>query len=203
MIRYALSLLLLVLAALVVQQFLPAFTGLYNSRLLLLTLVFLCASVTVGPPVMLVLAFVCGFLWDAQNSMMPPGGDPEIYDSPAESLRFGYSIVLYGIIGYLMQGIQPLFREGKWQFSTLLVAISIFLYQLAEYLLINFVRGGFALNRATLAQIVFTSILTMLFSPLIFWILFRVADLCGHRIRFEGLKKKKNPPPSGRRLIAP
>lgn len=200
MIRYTFSLLLLVLAALVLQQFLPAFTGLYNSRLLLVTLVFLCASVTVGPPVMLALAFVCGFLWDAQNTLMPPGGDPAVYESPAESLRFGYSIVLYGLIGYLMQGIQPLFREGKWQFSALLVGVSIFIYQLAEYLLINFVRGGFVLNRATLSQIVFTSILTMLFSPLVFWILFRVADTCGHRIRFEGLKK--NQPPV-RRRIAP
>ena len=58
MIRYALSLFLLVLLSLAAQQFIPALTGLYNARLLLVTLVFLCASVTVGPPVMLALAFV-------------------------------------------------------------------------------------------------------------------------------------------------
>ncbi|TAE77305.1 MAG: hypothetical protein EAZ65_02215 [Verrucomicrobia bacterium] len=197
MIRYTLSLLLLILLALVVQQFIPALTGLFNSRLLLVTLVFLCASVTVGPPVMLALAFTCGFLWDAQNALGPPGGDPTIYHSPAESLRFGYSIVLYGVIGYLMQGIQPLFREGKWQLSTFLAGISVFIYLVAEYLIINFVRGGFIFSRATLLQITFTSILTTLFSPLVFWILFQIASRFGHEIRFEGLKKKRR-----RRAIA-
>ena len=194
MIRYSLSLLLLILLALVAQQFIPALTGLYNSRLLLLTLVFLCASVTVGPPVMLALAFVCGFLWDAQNALGPAGGDLSgVYKFPAESLRFGYSIVLYGSIGYLMQGIQPLFRQGKWQFSTFLVGISIFVYLLSEYLLINFVRGDFRFPLPTLYQITFTSAFTMLFSPLVFWILYQIAERFGYKIPFEGLQTKKKP----------
>jgi len=190
-IRYSLSLFAFVLLALVVQQFIPSLTGLFNSRLLLVTLVFLCASVTVGPPVMLALAFTCGFLWDAQSALGPPGGDPLVYNSPAQSLRFGYSIILYGVIGYLMQGIQPLFREGKWQVSAFLVGVSIFVYLVAEYLIINFVRGDFIFPRPTLFQIVFTSVLTMLFSPLVVWILFYIAGRFGHEIRFEGLKKKK------------
>lgn len=197
MIRYSLSLFILVLLALVAQQFIPALTGLFNSRLLLVTLVFLCASVTVGPPVMLAMAFTCGFLWDVQSALGPPGGDPLVYDQPAQSLRFGYSIILYGVIGYLMQGIQPLFREGKWQVSAFLVGVSIFVYLVAEYLIINFVRGDFLFPRATLFQIVFTSVLTMLFSPIVFWILFYIAERFGHEIRFEGLKKKKR-----RRAIA-
>lgn len=197
MIRYSLSLFVFLLLALVVQQFIPSLTGLFNSRLLLVTLVFLCASVTVGPPVMLAMAFTCGFLWDAQSALGPPGGDPLVYNQPAESLRFGYSIILYGVIGYLMQGIQPLFREGKWQVSAFLVGVSIFVYLVAEYLIINFVRGDFLFPRATLFQIVFTSVLTMLFSPIVFWILFYIAGRFGHEIRFEGLKKKKR-----RRAIA-
>lgn len=197
MIRYSLSILLLVLLALIAQQFIPVLTGAYNSRLLLVTLVFLCASVTVRPPVMLALAFICGFLWDAQNALGPPGGDPDVYKDPAESLRFGYSIILYGLIGYLMQGIQPLFREGKWQFSTFLVGVSIFIYLISEYLIINFVRGEFQFSRATFFQITFTSILTMLFSPVVFWSLFQIAERFGHEIRFEGLKKRRR-----RRVIA-
>ena len=199
MIRYALSLFLLVLLALAAQQFIPSLTGLYGSRLLLVTLVFLCASVTVGPPVMLALAFLCGFLWDAQCALGPPGGDPEVYKFPAEPLRFGYSILLYGVTGLLMQGIQPLFREGKWQFSTVLVGISIFVYLAAEYFIINFIRGGFIFNEATLYQIAATSTLTMLFSPLVFWVLFYIAGKFGHEIRFEGLKKKQR---QRRRAIA-
>ena len=197
MIRYSLSILILVLLALIAQQFIPVLTGAYNSRLLLVTLVFLCASVTVRPPVMRALAFICGFLWDAQNALGPPGGDPDVYKYPAESLRFGYSIILYGLIGYLMQGIQPLFREGKWQFSTFLVGVSIFIYLISEYLIINFVRGEFQFSRATFFQITFTSILTMLFSPVVFWSLFQIAERFGHEIRFEGLNKKRR-----RRVIA-
>lgn len=197
MIRYSFSLLILVLLALVVQQFIPSLTGLYNSRLLLLTLVFLCASVTVRTPVMLILAFVCGFLWDAQTALGPAGGDPEVYKGTVDSLHFGHSIILYGAIGFLMQGIQPLFREGKWQISAVLVGVSIFIYLVTEYLIINFIRGGFVFPRATLFQIVFTSTLTMLFSPLVFWTLFTIASKFGHEIRFEGLKKKRR-----RRLIA-
>ncbi len=197
MIRYSLSLFILVLLALVAQQFIPSLTGLFNSRLLLVTLVFLCASVTVGPPVMLAMAFTCGFLWDVQSALGPLGGDPLVYDQPTQSPRFGNSIILYGVIGYLMQGIQPLFREGKWQVSAFLVGVSIFVYLVAEYLIINFVRGDFLFPRATLFQIVFTSVLTMLFSPIVFWILFHIAERFGHEIRFEGLKKKKR-----RRAIA-
>lgn len=191
MIRYSFSLLLLVLFAVILHQFIPVLTGIYGSHLLLVPLVFLCASVTVGTPVMLALAFVCGFLTDAQNWMGPPGGDPEVYTAPAETMRFGYSIILYGIMGYLMQGIQPLFREGRWQFSAMLTGIALFLYLLSEYLLINFVRGDFVINRATVFKIGFSSALTMLLSPLVFWLLFRLAHLSRYTIAFTGLKKKK------------
>ena len=196
MIRYTLSILLLVALALVLQQFVPTLTGFFNSRLMLVPLVFLCAAVTVPTPIMLLLAFVCGFLTDAQNTLGPQHGDAEVYP-PVEMMRFGYSILLYGVMGYLMQGIQPLFRQGRWQFSAALAGISVCVYLLAECLLINFVRGGFAVGRPTLLMIASTSVLTMLFSPPVFWILFRLADLFGYRIRFEGLKQKRTPTLAG------
>ncbi|MEP4079306.1 hypothetical protein [Haloferula sp.] len=191
MIRYTVSLLLLVVVAVIAQQFIPSLTGLYGSRLLLVALVFLCASVTVPVPVMLLLAFVCGFLTDAQNIIAPHGGDPEVYTRPVEQLRFGYSIVLYGVMGYLMHGIQPLFRQGQWQFSAMLSGVAIFLYLLAEYLLITFIRGGMIANQAVVLKIACSSAITMVFSPLVFWLIFRLADWSRYTIRFEGLKKPK------------
>lgn len=190
MIRYTIITLLLVLSAFIVQQFIPAFTGFHNARILLVQLVFLCAAVTVGTPTMLLLALVCGFLWDSQCGLGPAGGDPDVYSQPVESLRFGYSILLFGGMGYLMQGIQPLFRQGKWQFSALLTGIAVFLYLSAEYALITFVRGEFILTRATVLQVVITSLLTMLFSPMIFWLLFGIANLCQHTIRLDGIKPR-------------
>lgn len=194
MIRYTASLVLLVLLALIVQQFIPAFTPLFGSRLMLVALVFLCAASTVPAPVMLMLAFVCGFLTDAETAIAPHGGDPEVYTRLVEPLRFGYSIALYAVMGYLMQGIQPLFRQGKWQFSAILSGIAVFLYLLAEYLLITFVRGDFSLSRWTFLKIAFSASITMLFSPLVFWLLFRLADASGFTIRFDGMQRPKRHP---------
>jgi hypothetical protein len=192
-IRYSIATILLLLAAFVVQQFLPAFTGLHHSRVLLVQLVFLCCAVTVGTPTMLLLAFIGGFFWDAQCALGPHGGDPEVYTQQVESLRFGYSILLFGAMGLLMQGIQPLFKQGKWQFSAFLSGIAVLLYLAAEYTIINFVRGEFTLTAATMRQMVFTSILSMLFSPLIFWLLFRIAGICDHSINPEAGRRRRRP----------
>ncbi len=191
MIRYSFITILLLLAAFVVQQFLPAFTGVHHSRVFLVQLVFLCTAVTVGQPTMLLLAFIGGFFWDAHCALGPHGGDPAIYTQQVESLRFGYSILLFGAMGYLMQGIQPLFKQGKWQFSAFLSGIAIFLYLSAEYAIINFVRGDMVLRSSTLFQMLFTSLLTMLFSPLVFWLLFRIAKACDHSINPEAGRKRR------------
>ena len=191
MIRYSFIMILLLLTSFVVQQFLPAFTGIHQSRILLVQLVFLCEAVTVGQPTMLLLAFIGGFFWDAHCAIGPHGGDPEVYTQQVESLRFGYSILLFGAMGFLMQGIQPLFKQGKWQFSALLTGIAIFLYLAAEYAIINFVRGEFTLSSATLTQMLFTSLLTMFFSPFVFWLLFRTAKLCDHSINPDAGKKRQ------------
>jgi cell shape-determining protein MreD len=189
--RYTLTTLLLLLLAILAQQFVPALTGFSNARILVVQLVFLCSAVTLDVPAMLLLAFIGGFLWDAQYAILPTGDAEAV---PVDALRFGYSIVLFGGMGYLMHGIQPLFREGKWQFSALLCGISILLYLIAEYLLICFVRGGFHVTRHTVAQVGYTALLTMLLSPLVFWILFRLADLCNHTIRFDGMKNRRRRP---------
>ncbi len=191
MIRYSFITILLLLASFVVQQFLPALTGMHDSRVFLVQLVFLCSAVTVGQPTMLLLAFIGGFFWDAHCWLGPHGGDPEVYNQQVESLRFGYSIFLFGAMGFLMQGIQPLFKRGKWQVSAFLSGIAIFLYLAAEYAIITFVRGEFILTRATFMQMLFTSLLTMLFSPLIFWMLFRIARACDHSINPEAGKKRR------------
>lgn len=140
---------------------------------------------------MLLLAFIGGFFWDAHCALGPHGGDPLIYTQQVESLRFGYSIFLFGGIGYLMQGIQPLFKQGNWQMSALLTGIAIFLYLAAEYIIINFVRGDIILSQATLIQMFFTSFLTMIFSPIVFWILFQIASWCDHSINPEAGKNRR------------
>jgi hypothetical protein len=192
MIGYLVSVLCMVLTAIVLQQFMPAIEGLYDARILIVPLVFLCSSVTVSMGSMLVLAFICGFLWDAQHlpGVVADLGNT-VYTRPAEMLRFGYSIVLYASMGFLMQGIRPLFREGKWHVSALLTGVAIFLYLFAEFMLITFVRGEFILTRGIMLKISFCALLTMLFSPLVFWVLFKFAALFNHTIRYDGLKTRR------------
>jgi cell shape-determining protein MreD len=189
--RYTLIAVLLVLLSFVVQQFVPAFTGWHHSRLLLVQLAFLCTAVTVNQPVMLLLAFGCGLLWDAQCTPGRVTGDPEIYTQPVEALRFGYSILLFGGMGALMQGVQPLFRQGKWYFSAVLSGIAVFLYLAAEYGVITLVRGHPVLTQATLRQMFWTAVITMLLSPPFFWLLSAVARHCQHTLFPEAVEKKK------------
>ncbi len=189
MIRYHISLFILVILACIFQQFLPAVTGFYDARLYILPLTFLCCAVTVGFSPMLALAFLCGFIWDAQNTLGSAGGDPSVYTHPVEQIHFGYSIILYAIMGAIMQGVQPLFRKGVWQLSAIITGVATFFYLLAEYLLINIVRGDFVFPDHILKHIIISSSLSIIFSPLIFYILFKLADWFHYTIRYDGLKR--------------
>ena len=191
MLRFNLSAVFLLLAAFLVQQFVPAFSGLSHARILIVHLVFLCAAVSVATPTMLLLAFVGGILWDAHCSLAPMITDPEVYTQPAESLRFGYSILLFAGMGFHMQGLNPLFRQGKWHFSALLTGVATFLYLVADYALISFIRGDFVMSRSILRLMFYTALLTMLFSPLVFWLLYRLALLFDHSLYPEAGKNKR------------
>ena len=188
MIWYHVSLILMVITACILQQFSPAFEGIYEARVLVVPLVFLCAAVTVNVGPMLLLAFVCGFLWDAQHILGQHEVDTQVYVDSQADVRFGYSIVLYAMMGFIMQGIQPLFREGKWHVSALLSGVAIFLYLFVEYMFITFIRGDLILTRSLFLKITFTALMTMFLCPLVFWSLFRLAALFHHTIRYEGLK---------------
>lgn len=176
--------------ACILQQFLPAITSLFDAKLLILPLIFLCSAVTLGFSPMLVLAFLCGFIWDAQNTLGPAGGDPAVYTNSAENLRFGHSIILYAFMGIIMQGVQPLFKKGVWQLSAILTGVATFLYLLTEYLLINIVRGEFVFPARIFYQIWITAALTMICSPLVFFILFKLAKWFDHTISYTGLKHR-------------
>lgn len=178
MIRFSIATILLLLAAFAAQQFMPAFTGLYHSRILIVHLAFLCCAIASGQPLMLLLAFIGGFLWDAQCTLAPHPGDPSVYTQPAESLRFGYSILLFAAAGYLMQLIQPLFRHGMWLLTTTLIGITLMLYLTLECGLISFIRGELQIDRPTFLQILLTSLFTLPLALPLLKLLSLAADAC-------------------------
>ncbi|MGJ8694976.1 MAG: hypothetical protein ACSHYF_01545 [Verrucomicrobiaceae bacterium] len=187
---YHISLIGLLLLSCIVQQFLPAISIWNDARVLLLPLVVVCGAATVPTASMLLLAFLGGFLWDAQQVLLPSVVDEVVYHSPTEGMKFGYSILLYALMGFLMQGIQPLFKQGKWYLSAILTGVAIFLYLSVEYLLFSFIRGGFDLSNGVLKQISMSALLTMLVSPIIFWALFQIANLCRHEISYDSLRSR-------------
>lgn len=196
MLLYHISLIGLLLLSCIVQQFLPPL-GAYDARILLIPLVVACGAVTVPTAGMLLLAFLGGFLWDAQQIIYPPLPAEEnltihktIYHTLTETMKFGYTILLYALMGFLMQGIQPIFKQGKWYLSGILTAVAIFLYLMIEFLLFSFIRGGFEISIPVMKQISLTALLSMLISPLIFWSLFQIADLCKHEISYDSLRRR-------------
>ncbi|WP_018969831.1 hypothetical protein [Rubritalea marina] len=190
MIRYHISLFILLSIACITQQYFSSMETLFNARVLLFHTVFLCCAVTVKFPAMLLLAYFGGFLWDADNTLAAAAGDPSIYHSPTGSLHFGYSIILFGIMGVIMQGIQPLFRKGVWQISAILSGVSLSIYLLIEFLLINFIRGDFTFTHQVAYQIGLTSLISMGLAPVIFILLFKLSNIFDYTIRYDGLKRR-------------
>lgn len=175
----------LVLLSFVFQEFVPAIEWAYFARLLLVHTTFFCASVTVPYPVMLLLAFVTGFIWDARYHLPVHSAG-----STHSELDFGFTIMLFGLLGSLIQGVRPLFRRGRWELPVILIGICTFVGLVIQYLVISFHRGGLHLPAEMWFQMLMTSLFSMLAAPLILFFLSRLAKWCGYKIRLEGITRK-------------
>jgi hypothetical protein len=167
------------------QEFLPAIEWAYYSRLLLVHTMFYCVAVTVPYPMMLLLAAVTGFVWDARYHVpvyAPGSSQPE--------LGFGFTMLLFGLLGSVIQGVRPLFRRGRWELPVFLIGICTLAGLVIQYLVISFHRGGLFLSAEMWFQMLMTSLFSMLAAPLILLLLSRLAKRCGYRIRMEGITRK-------------
>lgn len=203
--------------ALILQDFIPAFDWAYGSRIFLVPVVFFACAVSVPFPVMLLLAFATGFVWDARNLVSPDYAEKIAHGAsmanvhfgdigqaaiqlettiPQSGATFGFSIFLYALLGSFMQGIRPLFRRGRWELPVLMTGIGTFLLLLMEYLWINFRRGGFVFPVEIWYHLLTTALLSMFVAPLIFFLIDTLAKLSGYRIRYTGLTKRRWAPPT-------
>lgn len=193
------TLLLFVLSALalIAQDFIPVIDWAYHSRVFVVPVVFFAAAISVPYPVMLMLAFFTGFLWDARNLVTTRFEDvAELahqigVGAPQGGVAFGFSIFLYALLGSLIQGIRPLFRRGRWELPVLMTGICTFLLLLIEYLWINFRRGGFVFPVEVWYHLVTTALLSMFVAPLAFFFIDRLACLSGYYVRYEGLTRRR------------
>lgn len=193
MIRYNSILTILVIFACLVQQFIPSIGLLYDVRVLLVPVVYLSAALTGGAAMMLFLAFIGGFLWDCQHTLNTHAINQTIYTEGVESLHFGYSIILYALMGVVTLGFTPLFRSGKWQIPTLIIGVTIYAYLWVEFLLINIVRGNFSFIPEIFLKVSFTAALSMLTVPLMLFAFEKIAVICNHTIKNDNRRRFFNP----------
>lgn len=166
---FVISLLALMIIGLVLDDFVPPLGSAFGARLLLVPAVFFACALTLPFPVMLGFAFFAGITWDARHMVVEDGG----------SVQFGYSILLFGLTGALMQGVRPLFRRGRWEFPLLLVGVATMTLLLLEWFLVSFRRGEFEIPGRLWGQFWTSSLLCMLVSPLLFFLIFKLGQATG------------------------
>lgn len=193
---FCLSLAVALALSFLAQEFIPVVTWAYEARLLLVPVVFFACAVALPFPLMLVFAFATGFVWDARHLVIDSATltDPllgGVSDFDTASPSFGYSILLYGLLGSLMQGIRPLFRRGRWELPVLMCGIGTAILLTIEHLWFCFLRGRFFFPEEIWLHIGTTALLSMMISPVIFLFVHTLSRLAGYQIRYDGLDLKR------------
>lgn len=185
---------LLLLVTFVVQEFIPGIPMAHYATLFLPPVFFFAASVAVPFPVMILLAFVAGTLWDARH--MPAGAASQAAQSlmtgtdelSATGFGLGISFFLFGVLGMFLQGVRPLFKRGRLELPVVMVGFTTSLWLLAEYLVLTLGRGSFYFPSVIWTKIVTAALLAMLAAPLLFLLLYMLAGLSRYEIKYEGLR---------------
>ena len=202
---YNLLVFFLLLITFGLQEFIPPIEFAQQARVLLPPVFFFSASLSVPFPVMLCLALFTGLVWDARHLpykeekvKMKPVTElistelSEKATSQSGDLMFGYSTILFGILGTLMQGLRPLFKRGRWEVPVIMVGITTCAWLLVEYMLMSFLRGSFIFHPGMWTKIMANSLLAMLVSPVILFFLHTFARTLHYEVRHEGLTYRFN-----------
>ncbi|MEZ5385449.1 MAG: hypothetical protein R3F13_08040 [Prosthecobacter sp.] len=190
---------ILLLLTFMVQEFIPGLEIAQFATLFLPAVFFFCASVASPFSMMLLLAFITGFIWDARylpgaiealdgmEDVFGTGMDAE-FGVGSRPLPFGLSIGLFGMLGMLMQGIRPLFKRGRLELPVLMVGVAVFTWLLSQYLIMTFLRGSLQFPSSVWSKMITDSLLGMLVAPLVFLLLYSLARLSSYEIKYEGLR---------------
>jgi hypothetical protein len=193
--------LILTACAFALEELLPAVPLAQNARLFVAPVFFFCVAVAVPFPMMLLLAFITGFVWDARymqmvsvdagaeqfaNVSVATGAGSAL--SGSSSLGFGSSIIMFALLGCLMQGIRPMFRKGRWELPVLMTGLVTVFWLVAQYLLLTFLRGDVVFSQRLGIKLVSDALMAMLASPLIYLCLHTLAGATNYEIKYEGLR---------------
>ncbi len=169
---FFLILAVLVFLAQVVEIFIPPLDWMFNAHVYIVPVIVFYGAMVLPFPLMLCLAFIAGFLWDAMTV--------QVLDTSVE-ISFGWSIMLYAVLAAIMHGLKPLFNRGRWEVHCVLSGVCTSLILLAQYLMISFRRGSLIFDREVWWQIGGPGLLAMLMAPLAFWSLHWLSGLTNNQ----------------------
>ena len=165
-------LLALMFIALIAQHFVGAFPGM-GGQILLLPLIFFYTAAALPLWGMLVAAFFAGLMWECLVNVPMDGKSETI---------FGWSILVYGALGAVMNGLHPLFMRGRWPFHCIVAGLLTSLLVLIEYLVLTFRREPFAFiwPPQVWRQVLSSGLVAAMIAPSVFLILNWVGRRLGH-----------------------
>lgn len=190
---YHLFLFAAITASFFAEEFIPYFAWAYYSRLLLVHVTFYCAAVTVPFPSMLFFALYAGFVWDARHHLPVSPGEGFAHGIVQAELPFGFTILVFGLMGAFLQGVRPLFRRGRWELPVLLVGGCTGLGMLLEYLMISFHRGALRFPGELWWKILMTALFSALVSPVFLLLFSRIAAKLGYKLRTDSITGRPAP----------
>ena len=173
---FFLILVVLVFIAQIVEIFLPPLDWMFNAHIYIVPVIVFYGAMALPFPLMLCLAFIAGFCWDAMTVQVLNRG---------VEISFGWSILLYAVLAAIMHGLKPLFNRGRWEVHCVLSGLCTSLILLSQYLMISFRRGSLIFNREVWWQIGGPGLLAMLMAPLIFWSLHWLSRLTNNPFQEE------------------
>jgi len=199
---YNIVVLLLLALTFGVQELIPAIEFAQQARVLLPPVFFFSAALSVSFPAMLFLALFTGLVWDARSLPYRPeklkAGSEMVAMESGEGngqgmghLPVGYSVILFAVMGTLMQGIRPLFKRGRWELPVIMVGIATLAWLLVEFLLMSFLRGSFEFHPGLWTKLVTNTLLAMLVAPILLFLLHTLQRAFHFEVQNEGFTSRR------------
>lgn len=145
-----------------------------RAMVMVVPLYFFSAAMTVNFPTMLAMAAVCGVSWDCAFAF-PEG--------PNNDGVFGFSMLLFGFIGVVMQGVRPFFVRGRWEIPVAVIGVGIFVFMFLEFLVLSLSRAELDFPSQLWVKISVSTLMSMILAPVVFWVLYRLAIWTGYDLQ--------------------
>lgn len=158
----------------IAQEFFPQLAWLGDAHIYLLPVVFFYAASLFPFSVMLLLAAFTGFMWDALTAQIVHGN---------VEIAFGWSMLLYGALGAILNGFRPLFLRGRMEIQIVLSGLFCSAVVLCEFIMISLRRGNLEYDPRLWHYVIGSGVAGWLLAPFVFFGLNLIAHLVGYKIQ--------------------